>query len=252
MPRVLITGMSGLIGGIMRRALEGKYDLVALNRRPVPGVRCHQADIADLEAIRPAFAGVDVVLHLAALAVADAPLDGVVRNNIAGTYNVYEAAREAGVRRVVFASSGSVISYTERDPPYCELVQGPEHPLPARWDPVTHLSPLRPDGLYGCSKVWGEVLGRHYCDRFGLSVICVRVGAVTAEDRPVIPRHYSVWCSHRDITQMLQKCIAAPDDLRYDVFYGVSNNRRAYRDLAHSRAVLGYVPQDSADAFATQ
>src|SRR5437667_9148293 len=108
-PRVLITGMSGLIGGIMHRALGKKYDLVALNRRPVPGVRCHQADIADLSAIRPAFEGAETVLHLAALARGTGTWEEILHHNVIGTYNVFEAAREAGVRRVVFASSGSVI-----------------------------------------------------------------------------------------------------------------------------------------------
>lgn len=247
---VLITGMSGLIGQIMGRALRGKYDLVAVNRRPVEGVRCYQADIADFAAIRPAFEGVSVVLHLAALAVADAPWEGVLRNNVIGTYNVFEAARLAGVQRVVFASSGSVISNHELDSPYKELVSGPDRPLPEQWSQITHLSPLRPQGLYGCSKVWGEALGRHYCDQHGLSVICVRIGGVTAEDRPTSARHFSVWCSHRDVAQMLDKCIAAPAELRYDVFYAVSNNRRGYRDLAHARERLGFVPQDSADGFA--
>jgi nucleoside-diphosphate-sugar epimerase len=239
--------MSGLIGGIMRRTLKSKYELVALNRRPVPGIRCYQADIADLAAIRPAFAGVEVVLHLAAFAQADAPWDDVLKNNVIGTYNVFEAAREAGVRRVVFASSGAVISDYELDSPYRELAAGPGQPIPEEWAMITHESLFRPHGLYGCSKVWGEALGRHYADRHGLSVLCVRIGGVTAEDRPTIPRHYSVWCSHRDVAQMLEKCIAAPPELRFDIFYAVSNNRRNYRDLAHAREVLGYVPQDSAD-----
>ena len=247
--RVVITGMSGLIGGIMRRALEGKYELVALNRRQVPGVQCCQADIADLGAIRPAFQGADVVLHLAAVARSEAPWEEVLEHNVIGTYNVFEAARAAGVKRVVFASSGAAISRSELDSPYRELVEGPDKPLPDRWPLVTHESPFRPHGLYGCSKVWGEALGRHYCDQYRLSVICVRIGAVLPEDRPSAARHYSVWCSQRDVAQMLEKCIAAPDQLRYDTFYVVSNNRRNYRDLAHAREVLGYVPQDSADAF---
>ena len=86
--RVLVTGMSGLIGGVMRRALEGRYELVALNRRAVPGVTCHQADVSDLAAIRPAFDGVEVVLHLAAFAVAEAAWEDVLRSNVVGTYNV--------------------------------------------------------------------------------------------------------------------------------------------------------------------
>ena len=135
------------------------------------------------------------------------------------------------------------------DSPYRELVAGPDQPLPADWPMLTDRAPLRPHGLYGCSKVWGEALGRHYCDQHGLSVICVRIGAVSADDRPTERRHFSVWCSHRDLAQMLEKCIAAPDSLRYDVFYAVSNNRRNYRDLEHARQVLGYVPLDRADDF---
>ena len=96
MKKILITGMSGLIGGILRSHLEslGGYELTALNRRPVDGVRTVQADIVDLEAIRPAFEGQDVVVHLAAH-VASEPMEDVVRGNLAGTWNVYEAAREA-------------------------------------------------------------------------------------------------------------------------------------------------------------
>jgi len=247
--RILITGMSGLIGGIMHRALEGKYELVALNRRPVPGVRCYQADISDLSAIRPAFEGVDVVLHLAAVAHGGAPWEEVLRHNVIGTYYVFEAAREAGVQRVVFASSGAVIMGYEADLPYKKLVEGPDNPLPEEWPLLTHASPFRPHGLYGCSKIWGEALGRYYCDRYGLSVICVRIGAVLPGDKPTAPRHFSVWCSHRDVAQLLEKCLIAPSELRYDIFYAVSNNRRNYRDLTHAREVLGYIPQDSADVF---
>jgi nucleoside-diphosphate-sugar epimerase len=248
--RVLITGMSGLIGGIMRRTLEEKYELVALNRRPVSGVRCYQADISDLNAIRPAFEGIDVVLHLAAIARGKASWEEVLQHNVIGTYNVFEAARGAGVRRVVFASSGAVVMGYETDSPYKELTQGPDQPLPDKWPLITSESPFRPHELYGCSKVWGEALGRFYCDRYGLSVVCVRIGAVLSEDRPTAPRHFSVWCSHRDLAQLLEKCMVAPDELRYDIFYAVSNNQRGYRDLAHAREVLGYVPQDSADTFA--
>ena len=227
--------------------MHDKYDLVALNRTEVPGIECHQADISDLEAIRPAFEGVDVVLHLAPFAASDASWDDVLKHNVIGTYSVFEAAREANVKRVVFASSGAVTSNVELESPYQELVAGPDQPLPADWTQLDHLSPVRPTEFYGCSKVFGEALGRHYSDRFGLSVICVRIGAVRSDDRPTQPRHYSIWCSHRDITQMLEKCIAAPEELRYDVFYAVSNNPRNYRSWKHGQEVLGFVPQDNAD-----
>jgi nucleoside-diphosphate-sugar epimerase len=102
--------MSGLIGGAVLRHLGPRYDFRALNRRAIPGVPCHRADIADLDAIQPAFAGVEAVVHLAANASASAPFDETLRANVVGTYNVFEAARRAGVRRVVYASSGATVS----------------------------------------------------------------------------------------------------------------------------------------------
>ena len=115
MRRVLVTGMSGLIGGAVRRRLEGRFALRALNRRPLAGVECHQADIADLEAIAPAFRDVDAVVHLAANLEANPPIDHVVRDNVVVTYIVFEAARRSGVRRVIYASSGATVSAWERD-----------------------------------------------------------------------------------------------------------------------------------------
>jgi nucleoside-diphosphate-sugar epimerase len=106
---------------------------------------------------------------------------------------------------------------------------------------------VRPLGLYGCSKVWGEALARHYTDTSDLSILCLRIGAVNAEDRPQQVRGFSVWCSQRDIVQMIERCIDAPDSLRFDIFYVLSNNRWGYRDLEHARQVIGFVPQDAAE-----
>jgi nucleoside-diphosphate-sugar epimerase len=108
MRRVLVTGMSGLIGAAVRRRLEGRYALRALNRRPVAGVECHQADIADFDAIAPAFAGVDAVVHLAANVEPSPSIEAIVRDNVVGTYNVFEAARRAGVRRERLGAGGAV------------------------------------------------------------------------------------------------------------------------------------------------
>src|SRR5439155_1018507 len=120
-PTVLVTGMSGLIGGAVRRQLGARYELRALNRRAVDGVPCHQADIADLAAIEPAFKGVDAVVHLAASVGSSAPFDEILRANVIGTYNVFEASRRAGVRRVGYASSGATVSAYERAMPYRAL-----------------------------------------------------------------------------------------------------------------------------------
>jgi nucleoside-diphosphate-sugar epimerase len=243
---VLVTGMSGLIGGALRRHLEGKYALSALNRQPVPGVPCHRADIADLDAIAPAFEGVDTVVHLAARTGSSESFDEILGANVIGTYNVFEAARRAGVSRVIFASSGATVSAWERDPPWSALAAG-RYGEAGPFTRMTHETPTRPAGLYGASKIWGEAIARHYADRHGLSAICIRIGRVKAEDRPMETRDYAVWWSQRDIVRMIELCIAAPPTLRFDVFFAVSDNRWGYRDLEHARAVLGFEPRDRAE-----
>jgi len=247
--RVLVTGLSGLIGGALRPHLDGAYALRALNRRPVPGVECHLADLGDLAAIRPAFEGVDVVVHLAAAAGDRQAPEDILNANVTGTYHVFEAARLAGVARVIFASSGATVSGWERDPPLADIVAG-RYDRVGAWSRLTHESPVRPSGLYGVSKVWGEALARHYADSHGLSVICLRIGRVKAEDRPTGPRDRSVWCSQRDIVRMIVACIEAPPTVRFDVFFVVSDNRWNYRDLDHARTVLGWTPLDRAEDHA--
>jgi nucleoside-diphosphate-sugar epimerase len=244
--RVLVTGMSGLIGGAVRRALADRYELSALNRRPVAGLRSHLADIADLDAIRPAFTDVDVVVHLAAASRGTLPWSEIRDANLVGVYNVYEAARAAGVTRVVYASSGATIAGYEREAPYSELAAGRGDRL-VSWPPITHETPVRPNTLYGASKVWGEALGRYYADAMGLSVICLRFGAVNEQDRPLATRDFAVWCSQRDAVQAVERAIDAPADVRYAVVHVVSDNRWGYRDLAHARRVLGFVPLDRAE-----
>jgi nucleoside-diphosphate-sugar epimerase len=231
----------------LRKQVGGRYALRALNRGPIEGVPCHRADIGDLEAIAPAFEGVDTVVHLAADAtVPNPPWESILHNNVTGTYNVYEAARRAKVKRVVFASSGATVSGIEKDKPYSDLVAGRYEGL-TPWPMLTHLSPVRPAALYGVSKVWGEVLGRQFSDVHGLSVICVRIGRVRAEDKPMVPREFTAWCSQRDIVNCLERCIEAPDSLRYDIFFCNSRNKWSYRDLEHTRDVLGWEPMDAAE-----
>jgi nucleoside-diphosphate-sugar epimerase len=156
---VLVTGMSGLIGGAVRKRLEGAHDLRALNRRRVDGIPTHQADIADLTAIHPAFEGVEMVVHLAAIADSGATWEEALSHNIVGTYNVFEASRQAGVKRIVYASSGATVSGHEREERYAALVAGRYEAL-STWPMLTHETPVRPASLYGCSKVWGEALAR--------------------------------------------------------------------------------------------
>jgi nucleoside-diphosphate-sugar epimerase len=245
--RVLITGMSGLLGGALRTRLENRYDLTALNRRLVPGIRTHQADIADLESIRPAFQGQDTVVHLAGYRGYE--WNDLLRTNIIGLYNVFEASREAEVSRIIFASSGASIAGWQRVDPFKAALEGasadPATPCPM----LDHQTLPRPTGIYGCTKVWGEALAWDYSQAFDLSIICLRFGPITPTDRPTTPEMAHAWCSQRDAAQMVERCIEAPATLKFEIFNVISNNKHAIRDISHARETVGYEPLDSADQY---
>jgi len=246
--RVLVTGASGRVGGIVLRALGHKYEFTALNRRPVEGVRCFQADLAQLDAILPAFEGQDAVLHLAAATgLHDWP--NVLSANIAGVYNVFEAARRAGVRRVVFASSGAAILGYGLESPYREILAGQYDKVPKEWPRVNERWPVRPDSVYGASKVFGEALARYYADYHGLSMICLRLGAILADDRPSSPRAIAGYAGHADVVQIVELALDADSSIRFDLFEVVSNNRYRWRDFGHASEVLGFKPKTSSDRF---
>ena len=247
MKKILVTGAGGVIGTAVRNRLAERFDVLALDRNPVAGVESVCADVADLSSICPPFKGVDGVVHLAGEIHSD--WAGYLASNVVGTYNVFEAAHRAGVKRVVFASSGSVTAGWEDERPYSDLVGGRYGDVPDRWAKVTHETLPRPVGLYGCTKLWGEGLARHYSDATDMSVICLRIGGVNDQDRPLTTRHFSVWCSKENIARMVEASLGAPSALRYDVFYVVSNNKWAYRDMAHARQVLGFEPHGNAEDF---
>ena len=181
----MITGAAGLIGGVLSSAFEGRYVLRSLDRRPAQGSDSVVADTTDPEAITPAFRGVDTVVDLAAASEMYTPWGPVYANNIPSTYNVLEAAKQAGVRRVVFASSNHVTGLYENDPPYSDVVAGRYDGLdPETLSRITVDMPIRPDGPYGIAKAFGEASGRYFSECFGLSVICLRIGSVVRENRP--------------------------------------------------------------------
>ena len=247
--RVLITGASGLIGGLVLEGLGHKYDFSALNRRPMEGIPCLQADISDYDAILPAFEGIDTVLHLSAYTEDVYEWEGTERVNIRGTYNVYEASRVLGVKRIIFASSGGTMLGYELESPYTEIAAAEYDRIPKVWPLITHEMPARPNSLCYVSKVFGEVLGRMYSDQHGISVLTIRFGAVFADNVPQLRRHFSGYFSHADAVQMVERCINAPEEVRYDIFEGLSDNRWRWRDISHAKKVLGYEPQDSVDVY---
>ena len=172
------------------------------------------------------------------------------RASIVGAYNTYEACRLNGVKRIVYASTIMVSWGYQADEPYKSITDGRYADLPSKLPIVTKESPVRPTDLYPCSKVWGEALGRYYSDLHGLSVVCLRIGGVNDPDAPGdSPIGHAVWCSHRDIVQLVERAIDAPPSIRYDIFYGVSNNKHRFVDIEHARQSLGFVPQDGADEY---
>ena len=248
--RVLITGASGLIGGVLREALSDAYALSGVDVRPVPGFDSLVADMTDLEATQPAFDGVDTVIDLAAIPREDTPWKDVHANNIPSTYNALEASRRAGVRRVIFASSNHVTGMYEGDHPYSAIVVGRYDGLdPSAIPYITTGMAIRPDGPYGIAKAFGEAAGRHYSDRYGLSVLCLRIGTLNREGRPLAPRHFATLLTHGDLAHLVERSIEASDGLRFGIFYGVSNNRWRFWDIADSRDRIGYQPKDDAETW---
>jgi len=243
--KVLVSGMSGLIGGALRGELQSDHELTAFNRTEVAGVRNVRADLSDFEALTKAVEGQDVVIHLAAKAGENYSWDELRDTNIEGTRHIFEAATRAGVRRVVFASSGATIAGYERDEPYRSLVSEAEPP--ASWPLITVDMPMRPAGVYGSTKVWGEALAHHFADTTDTQFSCVRIGYVNEEDRPGSPRARSVWCSQRDVVDALRRAACEPLAPRFSTFFAGSANARNYRDLQHGSDLVGFVPRDGAE-----
>ena len=249
MKKILVTGMSGLIGQLVYNDLKNNpnYQLTALNRSKLKEVHCIQADINDLTKVTEALHGIDTVIHLAAQ-LPGASWDSMLKTNLEGTYNIYEASRIQGVKRVIFASSGDAARGWDNEEPYNWLTEGKYNKVKSPWKMVPPTD-VWPKGIYGASKVWGEAIGRHFSDEYSLSVICLRIGAVLPENKPNLTRHYSTWLSHNDIRSAISKSIDAPNDLRFGIFLVNSNNKWNYRDLTPTRKHLNWDSIDTADKF---
>lgn len=247
MNNLLVTGMSGLIGGAVRQSLDTEATLTALNRSDVEGVRTIQAALDDFEGMRPAFDGQDAVIHLAAKVNDSYGWDELLATNVIGTRNVLEAAREAGVKRVVFTSSGATVSGWERVEPYRSIVKGEYDKVPEEFRLIDETMATRPNSMYGSTKVWGEAIARHYADAHGVELVCLRIGYVNREDKPVSARHYSVWTSQRDVVNAIRLALTVDLDDGFDVLFILSNNKWGYRNIGRAVRVLGYQPRDAAE-----
>lgn len=247
--RVLITGAAGLIGTILRESLRDEFVVRGLDVAGAPDVDW-AVDMRDLRRAQPAFDGVDAVVDLAATSSVSASWEEVRGNNIPATLNTLEAARCAGVTRVVLASSNHASGMSERDEPYASVVAGRYDGLdPARLPRLRADAPPRPDGPYGVGKVFSEAAARFYADEHGLSVLCLRIGTVNREDRPNNPRHFATLLTHRDLAHLVRCCLHAPPAIRFGVFYGVSANTWRLWDIDDARDAIAYQPQDDAESW---
>jgi uronate dehydrogenase len=229
---VVMTGGAGRVGSALREVLAPQLkhlrvvDL-AEPERLAPNETFLRADISKLDQLLPAFEQVDAILHLAGLP-GERSLDQIVRVNVLGASNVYEAARLTGIRRVVLGSSNHVVGFY------------PRH------QKVGSDIAMRPDGLYGLSKCWAELTAGLYHDKFGIRSLVIRIG--NAQAQPTSPRALEIWISPRDLAQLTLIGLTHPD-VHFTTVYGVSGGGGSWWDNSVAER-LGYTPRDRIIDFA--
>ncbi|MGI9524638.1 MAG: NAD-dependent epimerase/dehydratase family protein [Hyphomicrobiaceae bacterium] len=232
MQRVLVTGAAGGVSQQIRQHLRSRYPEIVLSDIVKPqnierGEVFISADLADSAACEEICEGIDGIVHLGGMSV-EQPWEDILRCNIAGCYNIFEAARKKKVKRIIFASSNHAVGFYPRSQTIA--------------DDVT----LRPDSRYGVSKAFGEALGAMYAYKHGLSVTCLRIGNVGPV--PLDERRLSIWISASDLFQLIKIGLERPD-IVFEIMYGISDNRRAWFD--NKRAFdLGYAPEGQSEPFA--
>jgi nucleoside-diphosphate-sugar epimerase len=250
LPKVLVTGANGLIGGLTIRGLSDRYAFSGLSRHEVPGIPYTVASVTDLDAVRRAVAGMDMVLHLAGETKNADDWDDHFTVTAGGTVNVLRGSAEAGVKRVVFMSTGSTMCGWEWDDslPYGKLARGEWDGLES-WELLDYETPPRPDSPYGCAKLFGEACARWFSDTTPMSVLVIRLGAVLPSDRPELIRHFPGFLSQADAVQMIDKCLSAPASVRFGIFDAISENSKRWRDTSPAKQILGWRPTGSSDRF---
>ena len=236
--KIVVTGAGGNMGRAIVNGLKetGEYEVVACSHNPKEGYDDFLLELSDPESCIQALEGADVVIHMAFWKSPKREffIPNGVESNIKGMFNLFEAARINGVKRVIFGSSNHVFGF-----------------YPVEMDVDDHAA-YRPDSIYGLCKCWGELLGRYYSDRFGISSINIRIGH-SRGDREIVDigsRECKQWISNKDLVQLMIKCIEADDSLMYDCFPGISANEDMW-SLDRAREILGYHPVDDGHTMIT-
>jgi len=227
--RILLTGAAGGLGQVLRRGLKPfARTLRVSDREPLApagdGEEVVQCDLADRDAVHRLVAGVDAIAHFGGISV-EGPFDPILQSNIVGVFNLYEAARKHGVKRVVFASSNHVVGFRRQD------------------ERIDAEAPVRPDGLYGVSKCFGENLSRFYFDRYGIETACLRIGSSFPQVRD--RRMLSTYLSYGDLVELVRCSLFTPR-VGHTIVFGQSDNSASWWDNRRA-AHLGFMPKDSAD-----
>lgn len=236
--RLLITGPGGRVGREIVPLLRNHFALRLLDAAPLRHIplvdddEFVQADIRDLSALRGACQGVTAMLHLAAVSDEADFHSRLLPANLEGVYNAFEAARQAGLKKVLFTSTGqTVLNYPKGE-----------------W--VTPEMPPRPSTVYACTKLFGEALARQYSEKHGMSMIVIRLCWFQPYDSELLRKPGDIqreWCSPRDLTQLLVKSLRA--DIPFAVFFGISNNTGRFWDISNAQRLVGYAPEDDAAGY---
>jgi len=237
MKKVLLLGATGRMGpGIIEEYLskyKKSYKLILGYHKTKPkfGLETRKYDLSKISALKRAFRGIDVVVNLAAESNPEAPFEKIIGPNIIGAYNLFQAAKETKVKRVVFASS-------------VHAIRG--YPL---GNTIRHDHAPKPSGLYGASKVFDEALCYIYSQK-GMSCLAIRIGAYVSNDQREIVcftrETYDYVVTQRDMAQLIHKCIIAPAKVKYGILAGISDNKKKYMDLGFTKKLVNYKPEDDA------
>lgn len=230
---ILITGAAGDVGTHLRRELAGKYRIRASDLRPLQEKAADEtfmrADISKMADALRITKGVDAIVHLGGYSV-EGPWEAILSANIVGCYNVFEAARRNGVKRILFPTSNHAVGFYRRD------------------QKIDHRVYPKPDSRYGVSKVFGEALASLYADKYGMEMFCMRIGNVNPA--PIDKRRLAIWFSPRDLAQLVTIGIEHPG-IRFEIVYGVSGNTRSWYDNSNAER-LGYRPRDDSEPHAPE